>query len=26
VLVTHSESLGSRFTRRWTMNRGTLTI
>jgi lipoprotein-releasing system ATP-binding protein len=26
ILVTHSESLGSRFTRRWTMNRGTLTI
>ena len=26
VLVTHSASLGSRFTRRWTMNRGTLTI
>ena len=24
VLVTHSEALGSRFTRRWTMNRGVL--
>lgn len=26
VLVTHSEALGSRFTRRWTMNRGRLTV
>jgi lipoprotein-releasing system ATP-binding protein len=26
VLVTHSEALGSRFTRRWTMNRGVLTV
>ena len=26
VLVTHSESLGSRFSRRWTMNRGVLTV
>jgi len=25
VLVTHSEALGSRFTRRWSMNRGVLT-
>lgn len=25
VLVTHSEALGSRFSRRWTMNRGELT-
>ncbi len=25
VLVTHSETLGSRFSRRWTMNRGVLT-
>jgi lipoprotein-releasing system ATP-binding protein len=25
VLVTHSEALGSRFSRRWTMNRGVLT-
>ena len=25
VLVTHSETLGSRFTRRWAMNRGVLT-
>ncbi|MEO7133867.1 MAG: ABC transporter ATP-binding protein [Vicinamibacterales bacterium] len=26
VLVTHSEALGSRFTRRWTMSRGVLTV
>ncbi len=26
VLVTHSEALGSRFSRRWTMNRGVLTV
>jgi lipoprotein-releasing system ATP-binding protein len=26
VLVTHSEALGSRFSRRWTMNRGELTV
>ena len=26
VLVTHSEALGSRFSRRWTMNRGLLTV
>jgi len=26
VVVTHSEGLGSRFTRRWTMNRGRLTV
>jgi lipoprotein-releasing system ATP-binding protein len=26
VLVTHSEALGSRFQRRWTMNRGALTV
>jgi lipoprotein-releasing system ATP-binding protein len=26
VLVTHSEALGSRFQRRWTMSRGTLTV
>ncbi len=26
VLVTHSEALGSRFTRRWTMNRGVLSV
>jgi lipoprotein-releasing system ATP-binding protein len=26
VLVTHSEALGSRFTRRWAMNRGVLTV
>ena len=26
VLVTHSEALGARFSRRWTMNRGVLTI
>jgi lipoprotein-releasing system ATP-binding protein len=26
VLVTHSETLGSRFSRRWTMNRGVLTV
>jgi lipoprotein-releasing system ATP-binding protein len=26
VLVTHSEGLGARFSRRWTMNRGSLTV
>src|SRR5215203_2493515 len=26
VLVTHSEALGSRFSRRWTMNRGALSV
>ena len=26
VLVTHSEALGARFSRRWTMNRGELTV
>ena len=26
VVVTHSEGLGARFTRRWTMNRGSLTV
>lgn len=26
VLVTHSDSLGARFSRRWTMNRGVLTV
>ena len=26
VLVTHSEALGARFSRRWTMNRGVLTV
>jgi lipoprotein-releasing system ATP-binding protein len=26
VLVTHSEALGARFARRWTMNRGVLTV
>jgi lipoprotein-releasing system ATP-binding protein len=26
VLVTHSEALGSRFSRRWTMDRGVLTV
>jgi lipoprotein-releasing system ATP-binding protein len=26
VVVTHSEGLGSRFIRRWTMNRGSLTV
>ena len=26
VLVTHSETLGSRFARKWTMNRGQLTV
>ncbi|MEP6783761.1 MAG: ABC transporter ATP-binding protein [Acidobacteriota bacterium] len=26
VLVTHSETLGSRFTRRWSMHRGVLTV
>jgi len=26
VLVTHNEALGSRFQRRWTMNRGALTV
>lgn len=26
VLVTHSEALGARFTRRWTMNRGVLSV
>jgi lipoprotein-releasing system ATP-binding protein len=26
VLVTHSEALGSRFTRRWAMNRGVLSV
>jgi lipoprotein-releasing system ATP-binding protein len=26
VLVTHSDALGARFTRRWTMNRGVLSV
>ena len=26
VVVTHSDALGARFARRWTMNRGTLTV